>query len=146
MGDYRKLRVWQAACEFADNVHRFSSGLPQPERSYAWEQLLPAADGIHENIAEGCGFNNDRQLLKYARQALSTANESEDELLALERRGFIGDEDQELLVRARSVCAQVAAFIQRLEADVARAAGSRKRRRKPRADAERRRPGPEADS
>jgi four helix bundle protein len=146
MGDYRKLRVWHAACEFADSVHQFASRLPQPERSYAWEQLLPAADGIHENIAEGCGFNNDRQMLKYARQALSTANESEDELLALERRGFMGAEDRELLAKARSVCAQVAAFIQRLEADVSRAAGRRKRPRKPRADAERRKPGPEADS
>jgi len=132
MGDYKKLRVWQLACEFSDGVHEFVGRLPEPVRGYALEQLVPAADGIHENLAEGCGFNSDRQLLKYSRQALATANESEDELLALERRGYFHEADRSLLAQIRSICAMLAVFIRGLEAAVDR----KPKRRKPRPSAE----------
>ena len=89
MGDYKKLRVWQEACVFADCVAEFVETLPRHLRDRAREQLVPAAAGIHENISEGCGLNSDRQLLKFLRQALGTANESEDELLALDRAGYL---------------------------------------------------------
>jgi four helix bundle protein len=144
MGDYRKLRVWQLACEFSDGVHELTARLPEPVRGYAQEQLVPAADGIHENLAEGCGFNSDRQLLKYARQALSTANESEDELLALDRRGYLREADSRLLAQIRSICAMLAVFIQRLETSVSRSRkpSARSRDRKPRAETDSREPGP----
>jgi four helix bundle protein len=119
MGDYKKLRVWQQACVFADDVERLVMTLPAQQRRYALDQLVPAAHAIHENLAEGCGFDSDRQLLKYARQALSTANESEDELLALDRKNLLGN-SVSLPEGARSLCRQLAKLIRRLEIDVAR--------------------------
>src|SRR5438067_1886302 len=86
MGDYKKLRVWQEACEFADKIEEYVDRLPAPIRTRHGDQLCRASSSIHENIAEGCGLNSDRQLLKFLRQALGSANESEDELLALQRR------------------------------------------------------------
>lgn len=125
MGDFRKLRVWQHACRFADEVEAMVMTLPYQQRRYALDQLVPAAHAIHENIAEGCGFDSDRQLLKYARQALSTANESEDELLALDRKNLLG-QSVSLLGEVRSVCAQLAKLIRKLEIDVARVGHSRR--------------------
>ena len=74
---------------------------------------------IHENLAEGCGFGSDTQLLKYTRQSLATANESEDELLALERKDLLGDYG-DLLDTIRRICAMLAKLKRRLEIDVAR--------------------------
>lgn len=127
MGDFRKLRVWQQACAFADEVELMAKSLPTQQRRYALDQLVPAAHSIHENLAEGCGFGSDRQLLKYARQALSTANESEDELMAFDRKQLLGNHPS-LLAEARSICAQLAKLIQKLEIDVARQGSGRKPR------------------
>jgi four helix bundle protein len=132
MGDYKKLEVWQLACAFADRVDDLIGTLPAVQRARALEQLGPAAHAIHENLAEGCGFDSDPQLLKYTRQSLATANESEDELLALDRRALLGD-FSDLLETVRRICAMLAKLRQRLEIDVAR---SRKRKAAPKRRAE----------
>lgn len=147
MGDFRKLRVWVDACAFADRVEQMARQLPQPERGWAFDQLVPAAHSIHENIAEGWGFDSEAQKLKFCGQALSTGNESEDELLALERKGMLADRFEALPKEARSVCAQLAALKMRLEESVAK---SRTRHRRPHKgrkpkSAESRKPAPGAD-
>lgn len=115
MGDYRKLEVWQLACEFSDRVKDLVRRLPPEERRWGMDQLLPAARSIHENIAEGCGLNSDRQLLKYLRQSLGTANECEDELMTLRRGGLLAGDDLILLDLIRRICAMLAVFIRRVE-------------------------------
>jgi four helix bundle protein len=139
MGDYKKLRVWQLACEFADKVEVLARQLPNPERQWAFDQLVPAARAIHENIAEGCGFDSDTQLVKYLRQALATANESEDELLTLSRKRMLGD-FVGLLDDVRRICAMLAVFRRKVEDSLARPP----RRRQPRAVADSHVPAPEA--
>ena len=132
MGDYKKLEVWQLACAFADRVDVLIDTLPAVQRERALQQLGPAAHAIHENLAEGCGFDSDPQLLKYTRQSLSTANESEDELLALDRKNLLG-EFVDLLATIRRICAMLANLRRRLEIDVAR---SRQRKAGPKRRAE----------
>jgi four helix bundle protein len=119
MGDYKKLEVWQLACQFADRVDELIDTLPTVQRERALGQLGPAAHAIHENLAEGCGFDSDPQLLKYTKQSLATANESEDELLALDRKALLGD-FADLLDTIRRICAMLAKLKRRLEIDVAR--------------------------
>jgi four helix bundle protein len=138
MGDYKKLRVWKEACTFADRVEQMARQLPQPERTWAFEQLVPAAHAIHENLAEGWGYDSDPQRLKYCRQALSTGNEAEDQLLTLERKGLL-DPFESLPSEARSVCAMLAKLKQRLEESIAKSRPPRRRR----ADSRRPAPGPE---
>jgi four helix bundle protein len=118
MGDFKKLRVWKASCEFADRVEEMAKQLPYPERRWAFDQLVRAAHSIHENIAEGWGFDSDPQRLKYCRQALSTGNESEDQLLALQRKKLLRGAFDTLPDEARSVCAQVAKLKMRIEDSV----------------------------
>src|SRR5215217_2044451 len=119
MGDFKKPRVWADACRFADRVEQMARQLPQPDRGWAFDQLVPAAHSIHENIAEGWGFDSEPQKLKFCGQALSTANESEDELLALERKGYLSEPFVTLPGEARSVCAQLASLKMRIEDSVA---------------------------
>ena len=119
MGDYKKLDVWRASCEFADRVDELIDTLPTVQRERALHQLGPAAHAIHENLAEGCGFDSDPQLLKYTKQSLATASESEDELLTLDRKNLLGDFG-DLLDDIRRICAMLAKLKRRLEIDVAR--------------------------
>lgn len=138
MGDFKKLRVWQLSCELADDVEKMAHGLPNSMRARVFDQLVRAAHSIHENIAEGSGFDSDRQLSKYLGQALSSANETEDELLEIDRKGLLG-EFGGLPRVARSVCAMLAVFKEKVDGSIA-AEGrrnprpSRKARRKPKAD------------
>jgi four helix bundle protein len=132
MGDFKKLRVWADSCVFADRVEAMAYALSQPHRQWAFDQLVPAAHAIHENLAEGWGFDSDPQRLKYCRQALSTANESEDELLALERKAMLTGDFAKLTLEARSICAQLASLKQRIEASIAASRPRRASRHRPR--------------
>ena len=123
MGDYRKLRVWKDSCEFADRVEEMARQLPQPDRRWAFAQLVRSAHSIHENIAEGWGFDTEPQRLKYCRQALSSGNESEDQLLALQRKQRLGGSFETLPNEARSVCAQLASLKMRIEDSIRKKRG-----------------------
>ena len=111
MGDYRKLDVWKLANDLSDRVALLVEVLPPRLRNSVGDQLSRAADAIHENIAEGCGLNTDRQLSKHLRISLGSANEVEDELTTLKRRGFLKERDHELIPMTRLLCAKLAAFI-----------------------------------
>ncbi|HET9424045.1 MAG TPA: four helix bundle protein [Gemmatimonadaceae bacterium] len=116
MGDYRKLEVYQLSTTFSDRVVAFARRLPA-HLGDKRDQLGRAADSIHEAIPEGCGLNSDAQLLKNLRIALGSANECEDVLNTLDRRGYLPEEEQELIEIARRICAMLAKFIARVEGD-----------------------------
>jgi four helix bundle protein len=142
MGDYRKLEVYQVACDFSDRVAALVSRLPRHAADNA-DQLRRAADSIRRAIAEGCGLGSDPQLLKYLRIALGSANESEDELQALDRRAFVRHDEQHLLETVRRLGAMLASFIARVDSDIAHTERRRKRAsRRPRPDAEGAQPQP----
>jgi four helix bundle protein len=115
MGDYRKLEVWMLGSELSDRIALVVEGLPARIRAGKGDQIMRAADSIHENIAEGCGLNSDRQLAKHLRISLGSANEVEDELATLNRRGYLKEKDKDLIPATRRLCAKIAKFIQRLE-------------------------------
>ena len=115
MGDYRKLEVWKIANEMADRVALLVERLPARIRSGKGDQLERAADAVHENIAEGCGLNTDPQLAKHLRIALGSANEVEDELATLKRRGLLHESDFDLLPLTRRLCGMLAKFINRVD-------------------------------
>jgi four helix bundle protein len=115
MGDYRKLEVWQLANQLSDRVVLVVDKLPARVRAAKGEQMTTAADAIHDNIAEGCGLNTDRQLARHLRIALGSANELENQLATLNRRGHLDESDQDLIALARRVCAMLAKFIDRID-------------------------------
>ena len=111
MPDYHKLDVWLLACELSDQIDRLVTELGSRIRAHTADQLCRAADAIHENIAEGCGFRSDPQLAKYLRQARGSGDEVQDELETLERRGQILPGFEELLPKCQLLCKKLARFI-----------------------------------
>jgi four helix bundle protein len=114
MGDYRKLEVWKLACELSDRVDSMVGSLPRRERSRLGEQLVRAADSIHFNISEGCGLNSDAQLIKHVRIALGSANEVENGIETLNRRGLLRPEHHSLLTDAPVLRRKLGAFLKTL--------------------------------
>ena len=115
MPDYHKLEVWTLACEVSDRVTFLVEKLGKRLRASKADQLLRAADAIHENIAEGCGFNSDPQLAKYLRQARGSADEVQDELETLARRGLIPPEFDDLLPATQVLCRKLSRFVDTVE-------------------------------
>jgi len=124
MPDYHKLEVWVLACELSDRTDRLAGELGSRIRAHTADQLCRAADAIHENIAEGCGFRSDPQLAKYLRQARGSGDEVQDELETLERRGQILPGFEDLLPKSQLLCKKLARFIDAVDPP---AGGRRKR-------------------
>lgn len=119
MPDYHKLEVWLLACELSDRIDRLVSELGPRIRPHAADQICRAADAIHENIAEGCGFNSDPQLAKYLRHGRGSADEVQDQLETLERRGLILAGYDDLLPKSQVLCRKLARFIETVDPQTA---------------------------
>jgi four helix bundle protein len=115
MTDYHKLEVWRLASELSDRVVELVDQLGPRLRANKADQLLRAVDAIHENIAEGCGFNSDPQLAKYLRQARGSGDETQDELETLARRGLIPTEFEDLLPKNGLLCRKLSRFLETVE-------------------------------
>src|SRR5512142_1792801 len=96
MGDYRKLLVWQRARALVKRIQRLITDLPVDERAVRGDQLKRAATSVRYNIAEGAGFNSDRQFAKYLIYALASANELQDELDDLSDQSLLQERDTDL--------------------------------------------------
>ena len=69
MHEFRELKVWQRAMDFATEIYRVSAGFPRSEQFGLTSQIRRAATSIPLNIAEGAGAGSNaefRQFLSYA--------------------------------------------------------------------------------
>ena len=81
MGNFKKLKVWQAAHSLTCHVYRGTASFPKTEAFGLTSQLRRSAASIAANIAEGCGRNGDVELNRFLRISLGSAAELEYHLL-----------------------------------------------------------------
>ena len=74
--DYRRLRVWRLADEFAFSTYRLMSALPPKDRYGIGEQMWRAALSVPANIVEGYSRDSARQLLYHLNVAIGSLAES----------------------------------------------------------------------
>jgi four helix bundle protein len=115
VGDHRKLEIYRLACELSDRVEDMVEHLPPKVRTRLGDQLVRAAESIHLNIAEGCGFNSEPLLKKHTNYAIASANEVEDALAKLDRRKLLRVEDQDLPEKSTILRKKLGAFLRRLK-------------------------------
>ena len=117
MKDFRKLLVWEKSHKLTLDIYRVTSLFPREELYGLTSQIRRASVSIPANIAEGCGRDSERELLRFMRIAMGSSSELEYELLLAQDLGFISDEEfnkiQGDLVEVRKM---LNAFIQRLKA------------------------------
>ena len=80
MGNFRQLRVWQAAKQFAIDIDRISTRLRGARGRTLRDQLSRASVSIHDGIVEGSGHQSPREFARYIRTSITSADEAEGHL------------------------------------------------------------------
>ncbi len=97
MLDYRKLKVWQKAHEFALEIYKISSAFPQNEIYGLVSQMKRAAVSIPSNISEGCGRLGNGELKQFLSVSMGSANEIEYQLFLACDLGYVSQNDYKRL-------------------------------------------------
>jgi four helix bundle protein len=92
MGDYKKLKVWQAADDLAVQIYAHTKGFPNHELYGLRSQLRRAAVSVPSNIAEGAGRNGDKEFSRFVNIALGSANEVAYQIHLSGRLGYMTPE------------------------------------------------------
>lgn len=77
MIDYRKYIVWQKAHLLVLKIYKVTSTFPKTEQFGIISQINRAAVSIPTNIAEGCGRETQKELVRYLYISSGTTHELE---------------------------------------------------------------------
>lgn len=77
MGNFKKLEVWEMACDLAVTIHKLVGQLPTDEKFGLISQARRAAMSIPQNIAEGSARGTDADFARFLRISLGSAAELE---------------------------------------------------------------------
>jgi four helix bundle protein len=77
VGDFRKLRVWQAAQQIAIDAHRITARMRGARTATLRDQLLRAAMSVPTNIVEGNAHASPREFARFLQYALASVSELE---------------------------------------------------------------------
>jgi four helix bundle protein len=97
MKDFRQLKVWEKAHQLALAVYKATKGFPKEELYGLTSQIRRASMSIPTNIAEGCGRNTDAEFARFLQIAMSSASETEYQLLLSHDLEFLTKEQYEKL-------------------------------------------------
>lgn len=89
MKDFRDLKVWGKAHQFALKIFNASKLFPKEEQFGITSQLRRASLSIPTNIAEGCGRGSDSDFARFIQMALGSASEVEYLILFCKELDFI---------------------------------------------------------
>jgi len=113
MGDFKKLRVWKEAREFAVLSNTAIKKLPSHERFHLADQWRRAAYSVPLNIAEGTGRKGPREFCRYLSIALGSLHELEAILELIESLEYIPDQIAEIKAKRADCARMVYGLIQR---------------------------------
>ena len=122
---HERLRVWQSAMDLVIATYEKTNTFPKFELYGLAQQMRRAAVSIPSNIAEGYGRNSDVEFLRFLHIARGSLFELETQIQIAARLGYIRPE--ELLNLNERVFAQLAALLQRVQAETPRNASGVKR-------------------
>lgn len=117
MANFRNLEVWRLSSILADEVAIVVTEIPGGASGPMGDQMSRSSNSIPRNIAEGCGYDSDRQLAKYLRHALGSTDELQNDLETLHRRRLLGPDRVHLLRDANLVARKLRCFIDKLSGD-----------------------------
>lgn len=96
--NFRELVVWQKSMALVKDTYLITNDFPNSEKFGLCAQIRRAVISISANIAEGCGRNSNKELIKFLGYALGSAYELETELILASNIGYISVETLESLI------------------------------------------------
>jgi len=95
MIDYKKYNVWQKAHQLVLDVYVITATFPKTEQFNLISQINRAAVSVPTNIAEGCGRETQKELIRFLYIASGSAHELEYLILLSTDLKFISKEKSE---------------------------------------------------
>lgn len=92
MNNYKELRVWQNAVDFAVDVYTSTEELPTDERFGLTSQIRRSVVSISSNIAEGAGRNTSGEFNQFLGIAYGSSCELETQLIIANRLKFLDND------------------------------------------------------
>lgn len=89
MHNYKELKVWEKAVNFAVDVYKSTEGLPPDERFGLTSQIRRSVVSVSSNIAEGAGRNTKGEFNQFLGIAYGSICELETQLIIAEKLSFI---------------------------------------------------------
>jgi four helix bundle protein len=98
MGDFRSLRVWQAAKSLAVHIYEITSSDIFQKDYRLVNQLRSASVSVASNIAEGDELNTNKQSIKHFHISRGSIAEIITQLIISQEIGYITKEKSEELI------------------------------------------------
>lgn len=99
MIDYKKYIVWQKSHYLVLEIYRVTATFPKTEQFNLISQIKRASLSIPTNIAEGCGRETQKELIRFLYISSGSAHEVEYLLLVSKDLNFI---DENLYIKLYS--------------------------------------------
>ncbi len=115
MRDFREIKVWQKAHQFALEIYLCTQGFPAEERFGLKSQLRKSASSVPTNIAEGCGRSSEKDFARFLSIAAGSISEAEYQVLLAQDLGYITTEvHHQLDAQANEIKRMLNSFIRTL--------------------------------
>ena len=89
MANYKNYKVWEKSHELVLKIYKTTKGFPESEKYNLVSQINRASVSIPTNIAEGCGRETQKELIRFLYIASGSAHELDYLLLVSSELGFI---------------------------------------------------------
>ncbi len=92
MHNFKDLKVWQKAVDFAVKIYSVTRSYPNDEKFGLVSQMRRAGVSIPSNIAEGCAKTSSKSFVNSLELSLGESFELETQLIISERVGILDPE------------------------------------------------------
>jgi four helix bundle protein len=97
--NHKELEVWKRSIDFACTIYQLTKEFPSEEKYGLINQLRRAVVSISSNIAEGCGRNSDKDLIRFLYISLGSILEVDTQLIISQRLGFMNNKNSEFALQ-----------------------------------------------
>ena len=108
MVDFKNLKVWNRAMDFAVVIYEVIKKFPEEERYVLMDQLKRASISIFSNIAEGCRSGTQGELIYFLNKARGSCAEVESQLIFSGRVRLV---DGDRVVRLTMECEEISRML-----------------------------------
>lgn len=119
MRNFKDLDVWSRSHKMTLEIYKITLEFPKEELYGLVNQMRRSSQSIPTNIAEGCGRNSEKELLRYCNIAMGSASELEYQLLlAFDLSYLKQDEYTSLFEELITIKRKLNKFIQFLQKEI----------------------------
>ena len=119
MIDYRKYNVWQKSHQLVLDIYAITSVFPKSEQFNLVSQINRAAVSIPTNIAEGCGRETQKELIRFLYISSGSSHELEYLVfLSTELKYVDSENSKKLLSEFDQIKRMLASLIRKIAATV----------------------------